>query len=90
MGSYNDYLSELKVIRPALDDRRLRAGIENRLARQAARKKLLLESGLALLLLVTALYFNFRPHFSGGPELVADYVYHEEPVDGPLLDYVFE
>ena len=90
MGSYNDYIGELKGARSVLDDRRLLAGIETKIKHRAGRKRLLLEGSLALCLLVTVLYFNFRPYFSGSGDLLASYVFSEEPVDGPILNYVFE
>jgi hypothetical protein len=90
MGSYNDYIGELKRIGSGLDDRRLLAGIETKLKQRAERKKQLLEGSVALLLLVTVLYLNFRPSFSDGGDLLASYVFSEEPGNGPILDYVFE
>lgn len=90
MGNYNDYLVQLKGAKPALDDQRLRAGTLTRIADQAARKKYVLEGTLAILLLVTAAYFNFRPAFSGDQQLMAEYVYQQNDLNGDqIINYVF-
>lgn len=90
MGAYEEFLTAAKASPAPPDYQLLLARIRGRARRQAWERRAALLGGTLLLLLALspALSFNgLRSAEDGG--LVA-YVFEHEPLDGIVLDYVFQ
>lgn len=90
MADYNGYIRELKKGEAGADFERLRSRIEARVLRRRAGVRVALAGALAALLLAFAAYYYYPGLWAGDNDVLMSFVFEQESVDGPLMDYVLE
>jgi hypothetical protein len=90
MVDYNEYIKKLKKHESGADFDRMLSRIEERISRRRSGNRLVLAGALAVLLFAFAAYFYSPARQAGNSETLMSYVFEQESVDGPLLDYVFD
>jgi len=90
MVDYNGYIRELKKGGAGADFERMRSLIEARVSRRRSRSRAALAGALAVLLLMVAAYYYSPALQAGNNDILMSFVFDQESVDGPLMDYVLE
>jgi hypothetical protein len=72
-----------------VDFDRMLSRVERRILRRRAGMKLALAGALALMLFAFASYFYYPTRQAANGGTLMSYVFEQESVDGPILDYVF-
>ena len=89
MIDYNEYIHKLKKCESETDFGRMLSRIEERILRRRSGNRLVLAGALAVSLFAFAAYFYYPTRQADKSETLISYVFEQESIDGPILDYVF-
>ena len=89
MTDYNEYINRLKKHEVEADYDQLQLRLKQRILKRTNRARMILAGALAVLLMAFAAYFYYPTQQASNGDVLMSYVFQQENVDGPLLDYVF-
>ena len=90
MKEYEGFIAKIREDEGKADYDRLLSRIEMRVSRRRAGVGVALAGALAVMLLAFAVYFYYPGSQGSGNDVLMSFVFEQESVDGPLLDYVLE
>lgn len=88
MTSYDEYINKLKKGSRQPDFDRLYFRVDQK-ARVRPKVRLALAAAFAVLLIGFVAYVGFQSQQTTDGDILMSYVFEQESLDGPLLDYVF-
>jgi hypothetical protein len=89
MKGYNQFIGRLKNVRADFDADAMLKGINQKVARQAQKTKLLQICLLVVLITSPLLYYNFQSYLTADQSQLAEYVLQSNALNGDqVLNYV--
>ena len=88
MINYDEYINKLKKESASADYGRMFSRIEQKTI-SGPKLRLALAGAIVFLLIGFTVYFGSQSLQTPGNDTLMSYVFEQEDIDGPLLDYVF-
>ncbi len=90
MKDYEGLIGRMRDYEGKVDYGRMLSRIEQRISRRRTGMRLALAGALTFVFLAFAGYYYYPARQAESGSVLMSYVFEQESVDGPLLDYVFK